>query len=187
MPGAGWLVWFSKSSPSFRSPMGIHVDSPLQRQWTILDLSGSILRITATVLGAFCSSRRAVNVRSPTRILSMPNTNRPTISTHVLDTARGAPAAGVSVSLWRLDGTQRADPQGAGETNADGRIGDLLHGPLVAGTYRLTFDVAGYFKKKGDAPVLGPVTLDLEVVDATRAYHIPLLVSPFSCASYRGS
>jgi 5-hydroxyisourate hydrolase len=117
----------------------------------------------------------------------MPNTNRPTISTHVLDTARGAPAAGVSVSLWRLDGTQRAEPQGAGETNADGRIGDLLHGPLVAGTYRLTFDVAGYFKKKGDAPFLGRVTLDLEVVDATRAYHVPLLVSPFSCASYRGS
>ena len=117
----------------------------------------------------------------------MPNTNRPTISTHVLDTARGAPAAGVAVSLWRLDGTQRAEPQGTGETNADGRIGDLLNGPLVAGMYRLTFDVAGYFKKKGDAPFLGRVTLDLEVSDATRAYHVPLLVSPFSCASYRGS
>src|SRR3989442_9430911 len=73
--------------------MGIHVDSPLQRQWTILDLSGSILRITTTVLGAACSSSRAVNVRVPTRILSMPNTNRPTISTHVLDTTRGEPAA----------------------------------------------------------------------------------------------
>ena len=119
----------------------------------------------------------------------MPNTNRPTISTHVLDTARGAPAAGVSVSLWRLEGTQRAGPQGAGETDADGRIGDLLHGgdPLVAGVYRLTFDVAGYFKKKGDSPFLGRVTLDLEIADATRAYHVPLLVSPFSCASYRGS
>jgi len=109
------------------------------------------------------------------------------ISTHVLDTARGAPAAGVSVTLWRLDGTQRAEPQGAGETDGDGRIGDLLRGPVVAGTYRLTFDVAGYFKKKGDKAFLGRVTLDLEIADTTRAYHIPLLVSPFSCASYRGS
>jgi 5-hydroxyisourate hydrolase len=118
----------------------------------------------------------------------MPNTNRPTISTHVLDTARGAPAAGVSVSLWRLEGSQRAAPEGAGETDADGRIGDLLDGQLVAGTYRLTFDVGGYFKKKGDkAAFLGRVTLDLEIADATRAYHVPLLVSPFSCASYRGS
>ena len=118
----------------------------------------------------------------------MPNTNRLTISTHVLDTTRGAPAAGVSVSLWRLDGTQRALPQGAGETDADGRIGDLLDGPLVAGTYRLTFEVAGYFKKKGDtAAFLSRVTLDVEVADVTRAYHVPLLVSPFSCASYRGS
>jgi 5-hydroxyisourate hydrolase len=118
----------------------------------------------------------------------MPNTNRPTISTHVLDTTRGEPAAGVSVSVWRLDGTQRALPQGAGETDADGRIGDLLDGPLAAGVYRLTFDVAGYFKKKGDkAPFLSRLTLDVEVADVTRRYHIPLLVSPFSCTTYRGS
>src|SRR6059036_3499563 len=132
--------------------MGIHVDSPLQRQWTILDLSGSILRITATVLGAACSSSRAVNVRVPTRILSMPNTNRPTISTHVLDTTRGEPAAGVAVSIWRLDGAQRADPQGSRETDRDGRVGDLLDGPLTAGTYRLTFDVGRTIRGKGTPP-----------------------------------
>lgn len=118
----------------------------------------------------------------------MPNTNRPTISTHVLDTTRGEPAAGVSVSVWRLEGTQRADPQGTRETDADGRIGDLLDGPLAAGVYRLTFDVAPYFKKKGDrAGFLSRVTVDFEVADTNRRYHIPLLVSPFSCASYRGS
>jgi hydroxyisourate hydrolase len=118
----------------------------------------------------------------------MPNTNRPTISTHVLDTTRGEPAAGVAVSIWRLDGTQRADPQGTGETDADGRIGSLLDGALSPGTYRLTFDVAGYFKKKGDkAPFLARVTLDFEITDVNRRYHVPLLVSPFSCASYRGS
>src|SRR5204863_7522639 len=103
----------------FRSPIGIQVDSPLQRQWTILDLSGSILRITATVLGAACSSSRAVNVRGPTRILSMPNTNRPTISTHVLDTTRGEPAAGVAVTLWRLEGSQHVY-QGTSESDAGG-------------------------------------------------------------------
>jgi 5-hydroxyisourate hydrolase len=119
----------------------------------------------------------------------MPNTNRPTISTHVLDTTRGEPAAGVAVSVWRLEGTQRADPQGTGETDADGRIGNLVDGPLAVGVYRLTFDVAGYFTKKGDkaAAFLSRVTLDFEVTDPNRRYHIPLLVSPFACASYRGS
>jgi len=85
-------------------------------------------------------------------------------------------------------GSQRAAPEGAGETDADGRIGDLLDGQLVAGTYRLTFDVGSYFRKQGDTGVfLGRVTLDVEIADATRPYHVPLLVSPFSCASYRGS
>jgi hydroxyisourate hydrolase len=118
----------------------------------------------------------------------MPNTNRPTISTHVLDTTRGEPAAGVAVSIWRLEGTQKAEPQGTRETDADGRIGDLLDGPLAAGVYRLTFDVAGYFKKRGDkAPFISRATLDFQVTDITRKYHIPLLVSPFSCTTYRGS
>ncbi len=118
----------------------------------------------------------------------MSNTNRPTISTHVLDVTRGAPAAGVAVSVWRLESGQRADPQGTRETDADGRVGDLMDGPLAAGVYRLTFDVAGYFKKKGGpAAFLNRVTLDVEVGDTSRGYHIPLLVSPFSCASYRGS
>src|SRR5881409_2053384 len=127
--------------------MGIHVDSPLQRQWTILDLSGSSLRITATVLGAAFSSSRAINVRVPTRILSMPNTNRPTISTHVLDTTRGEPAAGVAVTLSRLDG-KNAVAVGAHETDADGRIAALGDGPLIAGTYRLSFEVGAYYKRK---------------------------------------
>jgi 5-hydroxyisourate hydrolase len=117
----------------------------------------------------------------------MPNTNRPTISTHVLDTTRGEPAAGLSVSIWRLDGAQRADPQGSRETDRDGRVGDLLDGPLTAGTYRLTFDVGAYYKRKALTSFLDRVTLDFEVRDSSRNYHIPLLMSPFSCASYRGS
>jgi len=118
----------------------------------------------------------------------MPKTNRPTITTHVLDTSRGEPAAGVAVSLWRLDGTGRADPRGKGETDADGRIEDLVTGPLVAGTYRLTFDVGPYFKRKGDKTAfLGQVTLDFEIADTRRRYHIPLLVSPYGYTTYRGS
>lgn len=166
--------------------MGIHVDSPLQRQWTILDLSGSIVRITATVLGADFSSSRAMNVRFPTRILSMPNTNRPTISTHVLDTTRGEPAAGVAVTLWRLNGREHVT-QGTRETDADGRIGDLTGAPLAAGSYRISFEVGAYYKRKGNAAFLQRATLDFEISDANRRYHIPLLMSPFACSSYRGS
>jgi len=118
----------------------------------------------------------------------MPNTNRPTISTHVLDTTRGEPAAGVAVSLWRLEGAppQRADPQGTRETDADGRIGDLGDGKVTAGTYRLSFEVGAYYKKKALTPFLDRVTVDF-TIESDRRYHIPLLMSPFSCASYRGS
>ena len=110
----------------------------------------------------------------------MPNTNRPTISTHVLDTTRGEPAAGLTVTLSRLDGTEQRSQQ----TDADGRL-DL--GPVAAGTYRLSFDVGTYYKKTGDAPFLQRATLEVEIQDTARRYHIPLLMSPFSCSSYRGS
>jgi 5-hydroxyisourate hydrolase len=116
----------------------------------------------------------------------MPNTNRPTISTHVLDTTRGEPAAGVAVTLWRLDGKEHVS-QGTRETDADGRIGDLTGGPLAAGFYRMSFEVGAYYKKKAHMAFLDRVTLDFEIRDAGRHYHIPLLMSPFSCASYRGS
>lgn len=117
----------------------------------------------------------------------MHNTNRPSISTHVLDTQRGEPAAGVPVSLSRLEGG-RPVLQSAQETDADGRIGDLGRGTLSAGAYQIAFDVAAYFKKKGDRPAFfSRVVLDFEVADAGGRYHVPLLVSPFSCTSYRGS
>jgi 5-hydroxyisourate hydrolase len=115
----------------------------------------------------------------------MPNTNRPTISTHVLDTTRGEPAAGVAVTLWRLEGKEHVS-QGTRETDADGRIGSLGNGELTAGLYRLSFEVGAYYKKKALTPFLDRVTLDF-TIEANRRYHIPLLMSPFSCASYRGS
>jgi len=116
----------------------------------------------------------------------MPNTNRPTISTHVLDTTRGEPAAGVAVTLWRLDGKEPV-PQGTRETDTDGRIADLAASGLSAGSYRLSFEVGAYYKKKGTAAFLQRATFDFEISDTNRRYHIPLLMTPFSCASYRGS
>jgi 5-hydroxyisourate hydrolase len=116
----------------------------------------------------------------------MPNTNRPTISTHVLDSTRGEPAAGVAVTLWRLDGKERIS-LGTRETDADGRIGDVLAQPLEAGSYRLSFEVGAYYEKKGLTTFLDRVTLDFHVTDISRKYHIPLLMSPFACSSYRGS
>jgi 5-hydroxyisourate hydrolase len=115
----------------------------------------------------------------------MPNSNRPTISTHVLDTTRGEPAAGVAVTLWRLDGEQRTS-LGTRETDADGRIGTLGDGTVSAGLYRLSFEVGAYYKKKGGA-FLQRATFDFQITDADRRYHIPLLMSPFACSTYRGS
>jgi 5-hydroxyisourate hydrolase len=100
------------------------------------------------------------------------------ISTHVLDTTRGEPAAGVVVTL------SRAGQEIVRETDADGRIADLAE--VVAGTYQLSFDVAGYYKKKGGA-FIHRASFEFEISDAGRRYHIPLLMSPFACSTYRGS
>ena len=99
-----------------------------------------------------------------------------TISTHVLDTERGSPAAGVRVELY-----SGADLVGAGTTDADGRIADLSGGQsLGPGPYRLVFSEppSRFFRR---------VELEIDLDDADRHYHVPLLVSPYSCASYRGS
>jgi 5-hydroxyisourate hydrolase len=111
----------------------------------------------------------------------MPNTNRPTISTHVLDTTRGEPAAGLQVTLSRIDGGQPVTQ----ETDADGRIASLAE--PAAGGYRLSFDVGSYYKKKGTRAFVQRFTVDVEITDAQRSYHIPLLMSPFSGSTYRGS
>jgi 5-hydroxyisourate hydrolase len=99
---------------------------------------------------------------------------QPSISTHVLDAGRGEPAVGVRVELYR-DGSLLS----AQDTNADGRIADLVRGPLAAGTYRLVFHVPSSF--------LSRFEVQLAVTDTRRHYHIPLLVSPYACTIYRGS
>ena len=106
------------------------------------------------------------------------------LSTHVLDIERGAPAAGVPIALYR--GEQRLT---LAETNADGRIADLAGGSsLAAGTYRLVFEVAAYFARQGRAaPFLERVSIEFQVNPADPHYHVPLLPSPYACTSYRGS
>jgi len=106
---------------------------------------------------------------------------RPTISTHVLDTGTGQPATGVPVRLVGLldDGAQR--PLGEGVTDTDGRIPSLLD-RLVPGVYRLTFEL--HLWRPG---FLREVTLEFEVDDATRSWHMPLLVAPYGATTYRGT
>lgn len=115
------------------------------------------------------------------------------LSTHVLDTMHGCPAAGMQVALYRTEG-ELATLLQRFTLNADGRhpAGQLLAAAdLQAGTYRLCFDVNGYFQARGVAlpqpPFLDRVTLDFGVADPAQHYHVPLLVSPWSYSTYRGS
>jgi len=100
------------------------------------------------------------------------------LSTHVLDTARGRPAAGVPVTLER-DGKVLT----RASTDADGRVKTLLPGPLERGRYRLVFDTAAY-APDGFYP---QVVVDFDVKDAAQHHHVPLLLSPFGYSTYRGS
>jgi 5-hydroxyisourate hydrolase len=106
----------------------------------------------------------------------------PTISTHVLDTERGLPAQGVHVSLYRLDVADGPIRMTQALTDGDGRVRDLLERPLVAGDYRLEFDVA-----HEDASFFTRLSIDLRITDANRSYHVPLLLAPYAMTTYRGS
>jgi len=115
------------------------------------------------------------------------------LSTHVLDTMHGTPAAGMRAWLYTMQ-ADAAELVKSFTLNQDGRNPDgLLYdsASLQPGTYRLVFDVAGYFRAKGvelpDPPFLNQVTLDFGVADTRQHYHVPLLVSPWSYSTYRGS
>jgi 5-hydroxyisourate hydrolase len=109
------------------------------------------------------------------------------ISTHVLDTSIGRPAAGVAVRLQRLSGSSWSELSSA-VTSADGRVAALLpDGAVVTGTFRLAFDVASYFSARGQETFYPTVAIDFLVRDAAQHYHVPLLVSPYGYSTYRGS
>ena len=109
------------------------------------------------------------------------------ITTHVLDTSRGRPAAGVPVRLeieagagWQLIGE--------GTTNSDGRISSLVTGDSIsAGVYRLIFDTAKYFAAHSTQSFYPQVTVVFKIEDANQHYHVPLLLNPFGYSTYRGS
>ena len=119
-----------------------------------------------------------------------------TISTHVLDTALGRPAAGVPVALERVrdadggaaSGT-RPSALGSGATDADGRLRDLLPpgATLGEGTYRLTFAVGDYLERTWGYAFYPEITVLFRVGGHDEHYHVPLLLSPYGYATYRGS
>jgi 5-hydroxyisourate hydrolase len=110
------------------------------------------------------------------------------ITTHVLDTARGRPAAGLRVVLEIRSGNGRFRVLGRGKTDANGRIGDLLpEGSLRRGTYRLTFDTGRYSRAQGGRGFYPSVAVVFEITEPGQHYHVPLLLSPFGYSTYRGS
>ena len=104
------------------------------------------------------------------------------ISTHVLDTASGRPASGVPVTLEQ-EQTEGWHVLGSGTTDTDGRLRTLLTTPPKAGSYRMTFNTGAYFPT-GFFP---SVTITFTVELGQEHYHVPLLLSPFSYSTYRGS
>jgi len=114
------------------------------------------------------------------------------LTTHVLDTARGLPGSGITVTLYRNLGERYALIRDA-VTNADGRCDEpLLEGAaFTPGRYRLAFAVGAYFAKAGldlpDPPFVDEVVLDFGIAEASAHYHVPLLVSPWGWSTYRGS
>jgi 5-hydroxyisourate hydrolase len=124
-------------------------------------------------------------------VANPPASGAPTISTHVLDAERGAPAVGVHVSLYKLGEDGRPIRLTQALTDGDGRIRDLLERPLAPGDYRLEFTLA---RDRADADggedperFFRRLSLDLRVADVGRSYHVPLLLSPYAMTTYRGS
>ena len=108
-----------------------------------------------------------------------------TLTTHVLDLARGTPAAGISVGLFTLEGLERK-LLAVAVTNADGRTDAPLGTALAPGHYELVFAVMDYFERDGVASFFDEIPVRFVIGDGAR-YHVPLLLSPWSYSTYRGS
>lgn len=114
------------------------------------------------------------------------------LTTHVLDTARGVPGAGIAVTLYALDGGARR-VLARSVTNANGRTdAPLLEGAgFTVGRYELVFETAAYFRGHqvvlSEPPFLDEIVLRFAIADPAAHYHVPLLASPWSYSTYRGS
>ncbi|HEX3358789.1 MAG TPA: hydroxyisourate hydrolase [Tepidisphaeraceae bacterium] len=113
------------------------------------------------------------------------------LSTHVLDTAHGRPAGGMKIDFFKVEQAGNVLIKTV-TTNKDGRTDQpLLEGNLTAGTYELLFHVGDFFRQSGDQitqpPFLDVVPIRFGIADTNANYHVPLLVSPWSYSTYRGS
>jgi 5-hydroxyisourate hydrolase len=110
------------------------------------------------------------------------------ISTHILDTAKGKPAAKVSIILEMQSAAGEFIELGRGLTDNDGRQKSLLGDhALTAGVHRLTFDTGGYFAQTGERCFYPSVTVLFEIVDPAQHHHVPILLSAYGYSTYRGS
>ena len=113
------------------------------------------------------------------------------VTTHILDTANGCPAANVGIKAYRIDGERRVELANT-RTNDDGRTDQPVigKGSLQAGVYEIVFHIGDYFKARGlesATPFLDVVPVRFGIDDASEHYHVPLLASPFGYSTYRGS
>jgi len=113
------------------------------------------------------------------------------LTTHILDTANGCPAGGVRIEVFRIEGNDRNHIKSV-VTNADGRTDEpiLATGQMAIGTYEMVFEIGAYFRERGHSDgiaFIDEVPLRFGISDQDDHYHVPLLASPFSYSTYRGS
>ena len=122
--------------------------------------------------------------------MTSPTPQASAITTHVLDTSRGKPAAGVPIVLYRQDDDAVARRElGRGTTDADGRLRTLLPAgqPLAVGRYVIWFDTGAYFRAQGTDAFYPEVSVSFVVAEPQGHYHVPLLLNPYGFSTYRGS
>jgi 5-hydroxyisourate hydrolase len=110
-----------------------------------------------------------------------------TVSTHVLDTGRGRPAAGMAVTISRRRQDGKWSVIGKGVTDGDGRVRELSRGRLEPGAYRLDFATAEYFAHLGTGAFYPEVSVVFTLSDPEGDVHVPLLLSPFGYTTYKGT
>ena len=109
------------------------------------------------------------------------------LSTHVLDTALGIPAAGIDVTVLRTPVDGPPERIGAGTTDDDGRVSPLVDRDLLPGPHRIAFATAGYLARTAESAFYGDIAIDFVVTDPAAHHHVPLLLSPHGYTTYRGS
>lgn len=146
-------------------------------------------------LAAHLSPSSSSPTTSTIATMSTPPKKRCPITSHILDTTLGKPAQGVALHLEKKQPVQGHTSSsqwvalGHGQTNADGRVETLLptNHVLQSGVYRITFDVAAYFRASNTKAFYPEVTIVFEVERPEEHYHVPLLINPYAYSTYRGS